>query len=123
MFELYNCKDLIKKIGTGKVFRVEVHLRQKYTTSKRGMIEKTSIVWKNKKGILPEIEVEMTREPFNRCDLFVYLMADEERVGFIRLNTQEYHAKEAERPTWRSVISMESTQVIGQLLIALRFHP
>jgi hypothetical protein len=90
VFEIYNCKEFLQRYGTDKKFRVEVHLRQISDSTKSGIVERGSIIWKNKKGMIKNIVFEQSSVPTNRADLFIYLVADEERVGFIRLGEREY---------------------------------
>lgn len=119
VLQLFNCKELLKR-EAGKKMRVEVHMRDKSGKSGHGTVSKNVVEWTQKKGAISEIEFEQNKEPDFRTDMFVYLTADDKRVGFIRIDQKEYHDRATDRPTWFNVLSMDNAQIIGQLLIALR---
>ena len=106
VFELYNCKELLKKTGSDDPFRVEVVYCSQSMRSKRGLVsqEGNNVAWKTERGKIrlkePEkrdkqMEVEVSKRLDHLPDLFVYLTQggndkeDGKRIGYIRIDTKK----------------------------------
>ena len=128
-----NCKQLLSSVGctVNTAIRVKVQYATTKKKSNKGVISKNmdSVKWGKKKGTseidLLEMEVDTKNEYMSH--LFIYLMADKKRIGFIRLNTKQLQeicdsSPSKSKPEWRNVISIENGRVVGQLLISLSIH-
>lgn len=107
VYELDYCTELYGN-STGKELRVEICARNFSVQSNPAKKNHGSFSWGSSKkhdSNIDPLEVDFNVKVKKREDIFVYLLLDNDRVGFIRYSADNKALKD-DKPTWLCVNDM-----------------